>query len=436
MSETDAALSALGKWIRTIYVLAGLQLLLTVILSAGGYVSPYDAFDPVVLLFLAATALVKRSRGCVIALGLLSALNAFSGILNFSDSEAFLKPFPYENETKWAFLAVISLTALAAANGARILFRFHRAAGTRIVWRNVGVAVFAIFLYAIVLVVLGILVSFFLPADMSDEGKGLVLLGPVILVVALAIWRKLPGTSALPAVVAAGEDADPVQPGTFAGDFNLIALSSSLEGTEGEDRIVSPFGIFGRAYRLSGEQYAVFLEWQKTERKKHSWVLALLFPLVMVGGFAGAQLSGLAGIALSCALLVFAWVSIAYSVRKQRVGFRERFPDAPEATRQPGSRADKLLFGYGAGIPGKLWHQILCVVLFLFFGGLGAMIIVTESVKLGAALIFGAFIICILLVPTPAIIAKRRFRRRYGLPLTAENLWKVRSAESPSPESR
>ncbi len=64
------------------------------------------------------------------------------------------------------------------------------------------------------------------------------------------------------------------------------------------------------------------------------------------------------------------------------------------------------------------------------------MIIVTESVKLGAALIFGAFIICILLVPTPAIIAKRRFRRRYGLPLTAENLWKVRSAESPSPESR
>ncbi len=433
MPDRDIHLRVLSRWAKVVYGLAGIELLQGITLILVGVGTGGLVFRPALYLIFAITAHAKRSRGCAITVAVLAGYFSFNTVQFIASGKEFTEPFPYDEVVAWLVLALGVPVTAAAIKCTIAVYRFHRAAGTQIVWRNIGVITVATFGY--VVSVFAFVVLFDDSPDDDGEIDTLLVICAIILIIALAIWRKLPAFKGLPAVIGSKDDPHAIRSGSFAGDYNLTLLSSGVESGGGGSYIVSPTGSFGKSFRLTSDQFDSFMTRQKKRLSKAPYIYAFVLPLGVLGGLGGSFISGIVAASVSIGLITVSVAFVIYALARQQREFRQRFPNAPEANRPSGSHRDRFLLGLGAGIPGKLWYQLVSVLLFLCLAVLTANVLTLGSGAWGWALLSGGLSVVSLLPSLVAILGKRRFRERYGLPLTAENLWNVRSGEVSAFES-
>jgi len=428
MDGLDAHRLVIDKWAKGLFALAGLKLLLVCILLAQGYAAPADLLDPAIILVLIAAIHSKTSRASSAILIAYCLWNIADHIPAISQGQPFPESFAYGNETAWLILAIDTLVALAAARCAIEAIHFHRSADTRVVWRNIAIVTFTILAYAGAFIILAGLFGDVLPGKPSRESQGLIVILLTILAIVMAIWRKLPGIIGTPVVASKDKDSACPPLGKGAETQRLVMLAAAIERTTVEgDYIVSPIGILGKAYRLTAEQFDSYMARQKKRVNKGAWAYALMPMAIVVGSFSGHFFSGSVLQVVVAVTLPSLAVFIAWTLWRQLQSFRREYPDVQPVERPAGGRMETFLLGFGAGAPGKAWHMGLSIIVFLFFAFATVIILLQEPINWAIASFAGGLALFGLLSPLAAITGKRRFRARYGCPLTAENLLAVRS---------
>lgn len=419
MADPDTHRYILGNWAKGLYALAGLKLLAFVVRLVQGQAVGSDLGDPILILLLAAAAHGKTSRSAAVALTALNLLNVASDIFTTHI---------------WLLLAINVLLTIAAAKCAIEAFRFHRVAGTRIVWRNAVVVTCVTLVYCGAIIGFLVMIGGVLPAEVPRHFRGLELFAPLSMILALAIWRKLPGTGAFPAVLANDVDPATIPLGKGAENMRLVTLAAGVEGVASNgDYVVSPAGIFGRRYRLTAEQFGSYVQRRKARVNRGAWIFALFFPAIILGTVAGQFLSGITTGVVTATILLALVIYFAVTFKRQVNSFRREFPDALTVPRSTGGRMDNFLFRYGAGPTGRPWHMGVAGILFLCFAPFTGHLLSEDVVDWQMAIMTGGLSFFCMLSPFLAVIGKRRFQQRYGCILTAESLWTLRSGEAPHP---
>ncbi len=326
------------------------------------------------------------------------------------------------------------------------LQKFHVAAESRIILRNILYRVLIPLGYLIVALVILVV----LRELREDASSGIVATISLIVLFAvffLNLWRKLPGTGRFPTVVW-GDDvkeyietvakADEVKEHSKYASFVKSCMAIDLLAYNQRDQdgnyIVSPYGKFAKSYLLSAEQFTAYQEWYREFFAFQKWQQRFLsirrLPVFAVTALVALFMISpimLPTYGFEILFLIAIGGEIGFIVwRRLKVvkEFRKAFPDAPIA-RKKDNQLKRLLFAFAA-VPyiGTYTFSVLVIlegiiiplemVQGLDFGGypLGHLVVVSVVMSSPLMIVFGIGV----------IYARYTFKKCHNRPLTTESL--------------